>query len=795
MRQFLFSAKNYLSFNLFALLIGIFFFADVQAQCPHTLPFTENFSTSPFGPCNGANGGWTSTSVASGAGWFLPNTNYAGGAAPEAHAYGDQACAGCNETIRMISPSLNTTGIAAVILSFKHELYLTNSGTSGSGGITISVESSPDNSVWTQRYSASYSATPSLQSVVAETRTVNINGLTGNTLYIRFNVNGVMFKVWGWLIDDVSIVGTTPPVPTIVDLIPASACAGSGAQITISGTEFTGVTGVSFNGTPATYTVVSTNVIYATLPAGATTGTVTVTTGGGTATSPNSFTINTLPADPANPTGNSPQCVNPGVTVTPIGSAPGGETWYWQTSSSGTSTANSAATYTVTTPGASTVYLRSQNNTSGCWSAGAGSVAVTVNDATAQPGTISGLSSICSGSINTYSVATVNGATSYTWTLPNGWTGSSTTESISATADATSGNILVTANNACGSSTAQTLSVTVASAPAQPGTISGLSSICDGGTNTYSIATVNGATSYTWTLPNGWSGSSTTESISATPNATSGDILVTADNTCGSSTAQSLTVNVDPAPAQPAVITGTDSICEGATETYSVVSVNGATSYTWTLPNGWTGSSTTESIVATADATSGSISVTADNGCGSSTAQTINVTVNATPQVSFDFNQNPVCHDALPIALSGTPAGGTYSGQGTSGTTFDPAGLGAGDYVVTYTYADANGCTALDTATVTVTVCTGLSIVDANNDFSVYPNPFSNVLTINFSSVAENSTAVLHDIAGKEIMNISLSSGINDVSINTNALAAGVYRLDIISGGKTVAVRKVIRME
>jgi uncharacterized repeat protein (TIGR03803 family) len=53
----------------------------------------------------------------------------------------------------------------------------------------------------------------------------------------------------------------------------------------ILGQGFTGTTGVSFSGTPAEFTIVSDTLIKATVPAGATTGFVTVTTPGGTLTS------------------------------------------------------------------------------------------------------------------------------------------------------------------------------------------------------------------------------------------------------------------------------------------------------------------------------------------------------------------------------------------------------------------------------------------------------------------------------------------------------------------------------
>ena len=55
-----------------------------------------------------------------------------------------------------------------------------------------------------------------------------------------------------------------------------------GTQVIIFGTGLTGTTGVSFNGTAATFSVVSSTEILAGVPAGTTTGFVTVTTPTGT---------------------------------------------------------------------------------------------------------------------------------------------------------------------------------------------------------------------------------------------------------------------------------------------------------------------------------------------------------------------------------------------------------------------------------------------------------------------------------------------------------------------------------
>jgi uncharacterized protein (TIGR03437 family) len=64
-----------------------------------------------------------------------------------------------------------------------------------------------------------------------------------------------------------------------------------GGSTDILGTNLTGTTAVSFNGTAAVFTVVSGTEIQATVPTGATTGFVTVTTPSGTLSSNIAFQV------------------------------------------------------------------------------------------------------------------------------------------------------------------------------------------------------------------------------------------------------------------------------------------------------------------------------------------------------------------------------------------------------------------------------------------------------------------------------------------------------------------------
>jgi hypothetical protein len=82
---------------------------------------------------------------------------------------------------------------------------------------------------------------------------------------------------------------TVVPAPTVAGFTPSTAAAG--ASITITGTGFDTALDVTFNGTSATFSVLSDAAIRAVVPPGATSGPVKVTTVGGSATGTTSFTV------------------------------------------------------------------------------------------------------------------------------------------------------------------------------------------------------------------------------------------------------------------------------------------------------------------------------------------------------------------------------------------------------------------------------------------------------------------------------------------------------------------------
>jgi hypothetical protein len=419
-------------------------------------------------------------------------------------------------------------------------------------------------------------------------------------------------------------------------------------------------------------------------------------------------TINPIPATPGAISGTITICSGSTNTysVAPVSGAIS-YNWALPTGWTGTSTTNSISTTASATSG--NISVTAVNT---CGTSSASSQPVSVITIPTTSGTISGTTTICSGSTNTYSVTPVSGATSYNWTLPTGWTGTSTTNSISTTASATSGNISVNAVNTCGTSAAESQPVTVLVIPPAPGTINGTTTICSGSTNTYSVTPVSGATSYNWALPTGWTGTSTTNSISTTASATSGNISVTAVNTCGTSFASSQLVSVITIPATPGTISGTTTICSGSTNTYSVTPISGATSYNWTLPTGWTGTSTTNSISTTASATSGSISVTATNTCGTSAAASQPVTVMVIPPTPSTITGTTTICSGSTNMYSVTPVSGAtsynwtlpagWTGNSTTNSIDITTSTSSGTSTISVTAA--NACGASDVASLQVLV-------------------------------------------------------------------------------------------
>lgn len=549
--------------------------------------------------------------------------------------------------------------------------------------------------------------------------------------------------------------------------------------------------------------------------------------GNGTTTSASVFTCGNsicIPANVATDPQNSTECsgVADNFSVTATGN--GVLTYQWQVNTgsgfvnitntppySGTTTANlTVSPVSITYNGYQ--YRCIIQNTCGADTSNAATL--TVNSAPASPGSIIGDDTVCSGTVNAYAVTPVPGATNYNWTLPSGWTGSSNTNAINATAGTTSGNVTVRATNSCGLSPVVTYSVTALSIPLMPGAISGTSSVCQGSTQTYSVAPVAGAASYNWTLPAGWTGNSTTNSITVNVGINGGNITVSAANQCGSSAARTMATTVSSIPVSPAITSGNDTVCAGSNAAYTCSSVAGATTYSWTLPATWTGSSSTSAIAATAGTAGGIITVGASNNCGSSGTTSFSVTVLSAPAAPASISGlSTVCSGSTTTyTASLTPDAVIYnwtlpsgwSGNSTSNTINATAGSSGGNITVTASnicgtsLATSLGVSADDVPTAPSAI-TGLNML-CENDTATYsvtavPNTTSYTWTIPGTWSGSSSSNSIFINAGNSGGTIFLTANNNcgsspnavlSVTVTPSPVLQSVSNDSICNGGSAL---------
>ncbi|MBN2890823.1 MAG: SBBP repeat-containing protein [Bacteroidales bacterium] len=164
----------------------------------------------------------------------------------------------------------------------------------------------------------------------------------------------------------------------------------------------------------------------------------------------------------------------------------------------GTSSTNSIEVEITEFAVSGNISVYAQNS---CTSAPASYFAITVLGDPGDAGTITGATEVCFDETGVnYTVTAIQNATIYNWTLPTGVTGTSTTSEITVDFSelSQSGNISVYGSNDCGATGASTsIAVTVNQLPADAGTITGETSVCQGETNvTYSVPAISGANSY-----------------------------------------------------------------------------------------------------------------------------------------------------------------------------------------------------------------------------------------------------------------------------------------------------------
>jgi hypothetical protein len=381
--------------------------------------------------------------------------------------------------------------------------------------------------------------------------------------------------------------------------------------------------------------------------------------------------------------GTNPTCPSVSVTLqVSNGSLGSGATWQWYSGSCGGTSAGSGSSITISPSATTTYYVRAVGtcNTTACAS-------ITVNVLTQSSVTSASANptTICVGQSSTLSVTGSLG-TGATW---NWYTGSCTGTLVGQgvsipVSPISSTTYFVKAIGTCNTTPCASTSVSVNQLP-------GVSFAAPGGPYCASQTTPVSLSA----APSGgtFSGNGVVGNTFTPANAAVGNNTLTYTYTDGNgctNTAQ-----------QVVLITGLPSVSfTGLAGPYCVSQTtpvlldgnqNGGTYTGPGITNLGSGNANFNPSTALAGVHSITYSYTDGNGCVSS--QTQSVQVIALPTVQISGLNAAYCVSNSPVQLTGFPAGGTFSGTGvTSGGLFSPS-TGVGNYTITYTYTNGNGCT------------------------------------------------------------------------------------------------------
>lgn len=181
------------------------------------------------------------------------------------------------------------------------------------------------------------------------------------------------------------------------------------------------------------------------------------------------------------------------------------------------------------------------------------------------------------------------------------------------------------------------------------------------------------------------------------------------------------------------------------------------------------------------------------DAAGNQDSCSFDVLVHPSPAISIAaFNPDSLCNCSDPIPLrTATPAFGSYSGTGISGSMFDPSLSGDGTYYITYTYTDSLGCTNSDSTAIFVDGCNSTQEWQELSNTTVYPNPSSGVFTVSFGDITETLEYVVTAVDGRIVQTGVVKTNV-DVKIDLGEEKSGIYLLHLkgSQANKTMTLMK-----
>ncbi len=625
----------------------------------------------------------------------------------------------------------------------------------------------------------------------------------------------------------ITVTITVNPIPTVT-ATPNSQTLCSNNITSIALTSTTG-------GTTFAWTVTQTNVTGASASSGATiaqtltattssagTAVYTITpTAGGCAGAPITATVTVNPAPSATATPTSQSICSGNATSIALTSSTGGATFAWtvtQTNVSGASASSGASiaqTLNATTASAGTAVYTITPTAGGC--AGTAITAtVTVNPiptVTATPNA----QTFCSGGATSIALTSSTGGATFAWTVTqtnvsgaSAGSGSTIAQTLNATT-ASAGTAVYTITPTASACAGAPITVTVTVNPIPTVTATPNSqTLCSNNITSIALTSNVGGATFAWTVTqtnvsgaSASSGATIAQTLTATSTVAGTAVYTITPSAAGCVGASTTaTVTVKPAPSATATPIS-QSICSGTATSIALTSNVGGSTFAWTVTQtnvSGASASSGAAIAQTLNATTSSAgtavyTITPTAGGCPGAAITVTVTVNPIPSATATPNAQTFCSNNITsIALTSNVAGSTFAWTVTQTNVSGASASSGATIAQTLTATTTSAGTAVYTITPTAGGCAGAAItatVTVNPAPSVTATPVSqSICSGNATSIALTSSTggatFAWTVTQTNVSGASASSGSTIAqTLNATTASAGtaVYTITPTAGG------------
>ena len=217
-----------------------------------------------------------------------------------------------------------------------------------------------------------------------------------------------------------------------------------------------------------------------------------------------------------------------------------------------------------------------------------------------------------------------------------------------------------------------------------------------------SISGGNGNFTFSWTPASSVANSSQLSSSTTNLTTSTAFTLNVLDNVNACSNSDQIIVTITGGALAGNLTASASTICEGESSNLLALGSGGSgNNYTYSWTSSPVGFSSTIANPVVKPIVNTTYTCTIGDGVNSIN-EDVNITVNASPNATISNLDTVYCDNDAVATLSVSPAGGTLSGGGISGLTFNPTTAPLGPNVVIYSLTGSNGCYGADTIIVAV---------------------------------------------------------------------------------------------